>query len=164
MPTTIPIPSTRTTAADKCSGTAKNKAFFVEAAAAVPFPVYCAVLPSDWWISSGDIWPATEYNPAGIQVDYENGRGFLLTLRMGGDCDGSCRVPAGLAEAGYPRIWFGDRGAYLIYTPDPGSLTTGLITAWSPGTDDTGCILDGWGMSKATFVKIAAAMVRVSKP
>jgi hypothetical protein len=165
MPTATPIPSARTTAADKCSGTAKNKAFFVEVAANVAFDVYCVVLPSDWRIN----WGAYVLEDGGrMTVEYKNTRGFYLVLEEGSRCYGECypcSIPWCSGFPGDEHIWLGDLGAYLLLS---GKARTYIPPdnyweAFAPVGSYIIYTLEGGGMSKATFLKIAAGMVKVSK-
>ena len=52
-PTPTPTPSaTPTSPAATCTGSDTNRAFFVDSAAKLKFPVYCAVLPKGWYLKS----------------------------------------------------------------------------------------------------------------
>ncbi len=163
-PTAAPSPSAAPDAASRaqaCSGTAQFKNLFAEAASRLPFAVYCAVVPSDYWIQSGS-WES----PDGgfVETDYRNGRDFLLVLEQGNLCPtGDCEI--GLKDQG--RIWLGDMGADLFAL----SMTPNIVVAPSPtlylalarpsrGHDYA---LIGMGMSKGTFIKLAAAVVKVPR-
>jgi len=139
-------------AAAACTGTAANKAFFVEAAANLPFDVYCGVMPSGWWLESA------EYQlPGGGHLDarYKNAAGAEIDTREGHFCTAPtfCAVmgsPAGSASfGGLSGTLFVVEPYYSIVLPPP--------------TDPRYWIV-GHGMGRAKFLQIAAAFVRVPRP
>ncbi len=115
-----------------CSGNAKNKAFYADAAAAVAWTVYCPVLPKGWFIVTG------RYRLAGggrLEISYRGPNDATFTLREGafcGDPDGC--VPSGSTLGAAP---FGDLDGTLIAADDgswaivvdPGANPSWLLVA-----------------------------------
>jgi hypothetical protein len=102
-------------AAAACSGSDKNREFFEAAAAALDWTVYCAVLPSGWFVDTGG------YRQAGggrLEITYRGPGGARLELHEGAFCPdaGSC-VPTG-TESGDAAL--GDQTGTLIATDDGG--------------------------------------------
>ena len=110
-----PSESAETGAAAACTGTDENRQFFEAAAATLDWTVYCAVLPSGWFVDAG------EYRRAGggrLEIAYRGPKGARLQLREGAFCpDGAGCVPSG-TEAGDAS--FGDQAGTLISTDDGG--------------------------------------------
>jgi hypothetical protein len=154
-PTDTPTPTAApSTLASACTGTADHRAFFAEAASLLSFDVYCAALPSNWWLQ------ATQYQqPEGGQltITYKNLSGQIIEVGEGNFCssDPSCWVSTSdLGTASFGAL--------------PGSLklrTAGPVYAVyvSPGTAN-GYSVAGQGMSQSDFVVLAAMMVKVPKP
>jgi hypothetical protein len=81
-PTPVPTP-TPTSPAAGCSGSDDNRAFFAEAAAAMKWTVYCAVLPAGWHVYNGTY----AYAPDGmLEVDYQGPGTSWVTLVEGDLC------------------------------------------------------------------------------
>jgi hypothetical protein len=102
-------------AAAACSGSDKNREFFEAAAAALDWTVYCAVLPSGWFVDTGG------YRQAGggrLEITYRGPGGARLELHEGAFCPdaGGC-VPTG-TETGDAAL--GDQTGTLIATDDGG--------------------------------------------
>ena len=93
----------------------RNEAFFTDIAAAVAWPVYCAVLPSGWFVQSGS------YMLAGggrMEIGYRGPGDARLELSEGAFCgqpDGC--VPAGVDSG---ETTFGDLSATLVALDDGG--------------------------------------------
>jgi len=64
-------------AAGHCTGTAKHKAFFDDAAAALSFDVYCAALSSDWWLEGGQFFQSSG---GSLTASYQNVKGWSISL------------------------------------------------------------------------------------
>jgi hypothetical protein len=135
-----------------CTGTAEHLAFFVEAANALTFNIYCAVLPSSWWLS------AIEYRqPDGgyLTISYKNLSGGVITVGEGNFCAGAPACWASASDLGTAS--FGDKSGLLK------QLSGGQYAVFvDPGTA-SGYQITGKGMSQADFVAMAAAMVKVPK-
>jgi hypothetical protein len=135
-----------------CAGTAEHLAFFAEAAGALTFDVYCAALPSSWWLT------ATEYKQTAggyLTISYKNNGGDVITVDEGNFCAGVATCWASSSDLGSAS--FGDM---------PGSLVTlagGQYAVFVGPNTALGYQITGKGMSQASFVAIAAAMVKIPK-
>ena len=118
-PSASPSESAGPGAAAACTGSDKNREFFEAAAAALDWNVYCALLPSGWFVDSG------EYRQAGggrLEIAYRGPGGAHLELHEGAFCaDTAGCIPPG-TESG--DATFGDLAATLIATDDGGWATT----------------------------------------
>jgi hypothetical protein len=133
-----------------CSGTDKNREFFRAAAAAVNWTVYCAVLPSGWFVDSG------RYRGSGggwVEIAYKGPGGARLELHEGAFCaaaDGC--VPPG-SDSG--EAAFGDRAGTLV-TVDAGGwavvVDRGKPISW---------LAVGTGINEATFRRLGGALAIV---
>jgi hypothetical protein len=146
-----PSGSAGTGAAAACSGSDQNRLFFEEAASTLNWTVYCAVLPSGWFVDTGG------YRQAGggrLEIAYRGPGGARLELREGAFCtDGSGCVPSG-TEAG--EASFGDKTGTLISTDDGGwalVVDAGAAISW---------LAVGRGVDEAAFRAITAALSAVS--
>jgi hypothetical protein len=133
-----------------CSGTDKNREFFASAAAAVKWTVYCAVLPTGWFVDSGT------YRGSGggwLQIAYKGPSGARFELREGAFCttpDGC--VPAG-TDAGSASL--GDRSGTLVKLDSGGwavVVDRGQPISW---------LAVGTGMDQTTFQRLAGALATV---
>ena len=99
--------------ASECSGTDENLAFYAQFAQVVEWPVYCPVLPSGWFVGTGQ-WRQAD-GPR-LEISYRGPGGAGLLLQEGAYCpgDGDC-VPPG-DEVG--QTAFGDREGTLVETAD----------------------------------------------
>ncbi len=137
-------------AATECSGSDQNRDFFVDAAAALDWTVYCAKLPSGWFVDSG------EYRRAGggrLEIAYRGPGGARFELHEGAFCaaaDGC--VPGGI-EVGDAQL--GDQSGTLIATDDGG---------WALVVEGDGTIswlAIGSGMNEDAFRGFSGAVVAV---
>ena len=138
-----------TSPAAKCSGNDTNKAFFAEAAANLSFGVYCAVLPSSWWIQGG-AWKGTDGGL--LTVLYQNSAGATVYLREGSICPSWCAAAGSFLG---PAV-FGDLmligklytvgGNYILVVGPPGHPTH---------------IMSSSDVSQSQFVAWAAALRKV---
>jgi hypothetical protein len=137
--------------ASACSGTDKNREFFQSAAAAVNWTVYCAVLPTGWFVDSGT------YRGSGggwLQIAYKGPGGARLELREGAFCttpDGC--VPPG-TDSG--NAAFGDRSGTLVKLDSGGwavVVDRGQPISW---------LAVGTGLDQATFQRLVGALAIVS--
>ena len=142
-----PSPSTEPGSASACSGTDNNRTFFEDAAAAVGWTVYCAVLPAGWFVDSG------QYRGSGggrVEIAYKGPGGARFELHEGAFCSAAdgC-VPAG-SDAGDAA--FGDRTGTLV-TLDGGGwavvVDRGKSISW---------LAVGTGMDRASFERLAGAV------
>lgn len=142
-PTTAPGESPEPTEGDgpaaACSGNDDNRSFFANLAAAVPWPVYCAVLPAGWFVQQGSYRLA---NGGKLEITYAGPGGARLALSEGAFCtDGSGCVPAG-SDAGSAA--FGDREGTLVSLASGGwaiVVDRGAPLSWllvATGLDEVG--------------------------
>lgn len=145
-----PSGSAGTGAAAGCTGTDENRQFFEAAAATLDWTVYCAVLPSGWFVDAG------EYRRAGggrLEIAYRGPKGAHLQLREGAFCtDGAGCVPSG-TEAGDAS--FGDQAGTLISTDEGGwavVVDRGEAISW---------LAVGSGLDEDAFRAISSALAAV---
>jgi hypothetical protein len=151
-PAPTPTPASTAGAGIACTGTAEHLAFFAEAANALNIGVYCASLPSSWWLS------ATEYKqPDGgyMTISYKNLSGGLITVGEGNFCPGVSACWDSASDLGSAS--FGDMSGSLKMLA--GGQFAVFVNPNTPG----GYQMTGKGMSQADFVAMAAAMVKVAK-
>ena len=156
-PTTSPsdVPSSSASAnpgaADACSGTDKNREFYLSLATSVGWTVFCPVLPKNWWVNKGS------YRLAGggkLTITYTGPNGSSLALSEGNFCgtpDGC--VPSG-AEAGSAA--FGSMGGTIVALDDGGwaiVVDRGASPSW---------LLVGHGVDQAGLEAIGAALAEVA--
>jgi hypothetical protein len=133
-----------------CTGTDENRAFFLNAAQNLDWPVYCPVLPARWFVTSG------KYSGRGVgqlTIGYQGPAGATLTLQEGGFCETSdgC-VPAG-NDSGDAA--FGDRQGTLVTLDDGGyAIVVGRA-------DTPSWLAVATGMDEATFRQVAEGFVRL---
>jgi hypothetical protein len=147
-PTPSPAPSPTSPAA-ACTGTTSNNALFAQAAGAMNWTVYCAVLPSGWHVYKGGY----DYAPDGLlDVEYQGPGTSWLTLIEGNICGhgGFCAwqsmgVDQGPAAFDHlaAELWvrtanpafvaidanYGSAHEYLIHTVDVSQTTTKAFAA-----------------------------------
>ena len=133
-----------------CTGTDDNKAFFVDAAAAVDWTVLCAVLPSKWFVSEGS---RRGGGGGRLTISYKGPNGATLTLSEGAWCtDPSTCVPAG-TEVGPAKL--GPMDGTLLRLDAGGFaivVDQGEAISWMFQTS-------GIGKTKSTEFAAAAAVV-----
>lgn len=139
VPGTPDVESQVPGAADACTGTDENREFFLSVAAAVPWTVYCPVLPDGWFVDSGEYRGA---DGGRMAIAYERSGGLRLELSEGAFCETAdgC-VPPG-ADAG--TATFGDMDAALVALADGGwaiVVDRGEAVSWLAvvrGVDEAG--------------------------
>ena len=140
-------PSAAPGPAAACSGSDENRDFFRAAASVLRWTVYCAVLPSGWFVDSGQYRQASG---GWVQIAYRGPGGARLELREGAFCSaGDGCVPAG-TDAGDGQ--FGDKAGTAVALDDGGwavVVDRGEQISWlAVGTD----------LDEAAFQKIARAL------
>ncbi len=145
-----PSASAGSGAAAHCSGSDDNRLFFADAAVVLNWTVYCAVLPSGWFVDTGG------YRRAGggrLEIAYRGPGGARLELREGAFCtDGSGCVPSGTESGDAP---FGDQTGTLIATDDGGwavVVDRGAAISW---------LAVGSGIGEDQFRAITTALAAV---
>jgi hypothetical protein len=172
-PTATPEPSPETSpsssptgspgqAGSACSGTAKVKSFFADAAKHLRFDVYCAVLGPDYWAQHAEY---QRPNNGWVEVEYKNARGYQVFLVEGYGCPlDTCLAELYALLSTQPslgHIWLGDMVADLYALPVAGG-PTGYFAISHPGYGLYYLFL-GVGMSRSGFVKLAGDIVKVSR-
>ena len=145
-----PSPSAGTGSAASCSGNDDNREFFSQAAAALDWQVYCAVLPERWFVAEGS------YRTTGdgfLEIAYQGPGGARFELSQGAFCndDDGC-VPNG-DDGGSAA--FGDQSGTFV-TADDGRLAVvvdrGAERSW---------LAIGVGLDADAFRGFAAGLLRV---
>lgn len=137
-------------AADTCTGTDENRAFFAAVADAVTWPVYCPVLARRWFVDSG------QYRLAGggwLEIAYRGPDGARIALREGSYCNGDDCVASG---TGLGAADFGDLAGSLL---DIGN--GGLAILVDPDGANAWEVV-GSGLSQDALRSIAADFVLVA--
>ncbi len=150
-PSESPSESAGPSAAAGCSGSDQNREFFEAAAGALDWTVYCATLPSGWFVDSG------EYRQAGggrLVIAYRGPGGARLELHEGAFCSSAdgC-VPSGI-EVGEAQ--FGDQTGALRATDEGGWA---LVVE---GDGTIGWLAIGRGLDEEDFRSITAGLVAVN--
>ena len=148
--TSEPDPTELPASAAECTGTEENIAFYAEFAEIVDWAVYCPVLPTGWFVGTGQ-WRQAEGER--LEISYRGPRGAGLMLQEGSFCpgDGDC-VPPG-DEIG--QTAFGDREGTLVATDGGWAVVVdrGERPSW---------LLTISGVGQAAARQIAADVVEVS--
>ena len=147
-----PAPSGKAGSAGACSGNDDNRSFFMDAAAAFDWAVYCAVLPERWFVADGQYRSA---RGGWLEIFYQGPGGARFELHEGGFCDAAdgC-VPGGL-DAGSAA--FGDRSGSLVNLADGRFaivVDRGAAQSW---------LAIGEGMDVDSFKDLAAGVTRVEQ-
>jgi hypothetical protein len=138
-------------AAEACSGSDANRAFFAQAAGAVDWPVMCAVLPKGWFVSEGSYRKA---NGGKLLISYKGPGGATLSLSEGSFCtaDDGC-VPAG-GDLGDAAL--GSLGGTLVGLDDGGFaivVNRGASPSWLMVTQ---------GLDQPTTLALGDALAEVA--
>lgn len=148
-PSATPVQTPRP--ASFCSGSADNQSFFSAAAHVLSFQVYCAIVPSGWWLDTGS------YSGGKITITYKANGGKQIVLNEGAFCTtgvDACSPHQGTLGSAY----FGNLDGQLD------SLAGGGFAVYvAPGTT-RGYTATGTGITQAAFVSIVAGLSMVAKP
>jgi len=151
--TPTPAPTAAPTSpAAGCTGTAKNQAFFVEAAGVLRFQLYCAVLPKGWFIQSG------QYQNGWVDVEYKTSKGAAIEIAQGAFC-----VTTPVACSSHTSVLGTGSFGGLSGQLDLLDATPSYVIYVNPGTNRAYTIA-GKGMTKALFVSWAAHLIKVPMP
>ena len=139
-----------------CFGSLDTRDFFDAIAEAVAWPVYCAVLPSDWAVDAGA--GKNTYalaNGGRMVIGYHNGSGAHLELQEGHWCtDGATACAPMAADLG--PIAAGDLHGELV---DLGG-SDGFAVYVSPGQVPS-WTFTGTGLDEATFRSLIGSLAPV---
>ncbi len=139
--------------APACSGSDANRTFFTQAAGAMSWAVYCAVLPDGWFLETGTYRLA---EGGQLLVTYRGPADVHIAMAQGNVCDGvgaDVDVCAPRDAVIGPAV-IGDR------TGDLGRLANGLVLDVDRGANPSWRIT-GLGVTEADFLAICAAMLKV---
>jgi hypothetical protein len=156
-PTDTPAPTLPPVSAGdatKCLGWATYGAEFTKAAKSLKFnvDVYCAVLPSGWYVTTPFKWSQPKGVAGSLVVTYKRNTA-VLTVSEGNFCAGCAYVDlSDLGSASFGSLSadlkLRSTGTYALYV-NPGATVQYQMV--------------GKGMTQAAFVAMAAAMVKVPK-
>jgi len=135
-----------------CSGKASNQSFWVGTANNVPFTVYCGVVPGPWIFTSAN----STYGPTGmVTATYGTTAGAIIEIQEGTftpvSLTGCSTTATSVGNAKFGDLAgkldsFGS-GCYAVYA------TSGAYHYAATGS----------GVTQASFVSIAAALIKVPK-
>jgi hypothetical protein len=148
-PDLTPLVSGPSAAAD-CTGNDHNRNFFSTLAAAVSWDVYCAVLPSGWFVDTGNYSIASGGR---MTISYNGPSGARLELHEGAFCGDADTCALEGSEIG-PTA-FGDREGTLVATDG------GWAVVVAPGSSASWLAV-GRGMDQPAFTAIAADLAVVA--
>ncbi len=144
-------PTGQAGSADACSGTDDNRAFFAGAAKAFAGPVYCAVLPSGWFVVDGEYRRSTR--GGWLFIIYRGPGDARFELHEGAFCnDADGCVPDG-PELGSAA--FGDRSGTLV------NAGNGRYAIVVDRGDNPSWLALGDNLDVEVFKALAADLVRV---
>jgi hypothetical protein len=150
-PSETPSPSgSPTSPAAGCTGSEAHKEYFVNAAKDLPWDVYCAVLPSGWWLQQ------SEYNRADnrMAVSYTNNAGDEIVVLEGRLCDDLSTCGDGPGYVG-PTSFGGLAGELRSLGSGSGVFVS---THSVPGY-----IMYSYDISQSKLAQYAAAVIKVPK-
>ena len=146
---TEPAPSVALEPATDCTGTAGNRTFYSSVAAAVAWTVYCPVLPSGWFVETGQYRLA---DGGRLTVTYRGPDGARFTLSEGAWCaQPSCLETA--ADLGTAS--FGDREGSIA------ALSAGGYAITVDGGSPISWALVGDGLDEGSVRMFGAALIAV---
>ena len=157
--TLAPVPSMTPGPATACTGSsdpvhgAEYTAFWTAAAKALPFSVYCGVVPGGWFFN-GSTYTQPNGGHLGAKYSYKTTSGPSIQIDEGGDASKFTSVTPG---ATLGSAIFGDLPGTL-YAGSSG----GFVLQVAPGTARAYQAV-GTGVTKATFVNIVDALMKVAK-
>lgn len=134
-----------------CSGDEKNRGFFRQAAAAMTWPVYCAVLPDGWFLESGSYRLA---DGGRLEVTYRGPADVHVEIVEGNACGGSDVNACAPRDAVIGPAAFADR------TGELGRLANGLVLDVDRGATPS-WRATGLGLTEEAFRVICTAFLAV---
>ncbi len=142
-------PSSDPAAAAVCAGSDDNREFFASIADVVDWPVYCPVLPSGWFVDSG------QYRLAGggwLEIAYRGPGGARLELLEGTACTDTTCLPAGDDLGGAA---FGGLDGTMVRTAD------GRLAVVAGPSDGVTWVALGSGLAQDAFAAITSDLALV---
>jgi hypothetical protein len=154
LPSASPSDTALPDGAAACTGSDNNRAFFVNFARSIPWHVFCAVLPTGWFVSSGSNRLA---GGGRLIISYKGPAGATVTLSEGSWCtDANGCIPSGSDSGSAP---FGSLSG-LVY-----DLSASGGTGWAvvvDGGQAPSWMLETHGLDQPTTLALAAALVEVA--
>jgi hypothetical protein len=143
-------PSSGTGQAATCTGSDANRDFYADAAAALDWAVYCPVLPTGWFVNTGEY---TLRDGGRLTIAYKGPGGAQFAL----DQRDACASADGCAPAGseVEPAMFGDRSGTLL------ALDGGRLAVFAADPSGT-WLATGSGLEQSDFIGLAADLVEVS--
>ncbi len=139
--------------ADGCSGTEANRAFFAQAATAMDWSVYCAVLPDGWFLEAGSYRLA---DGGQLEVSYRGPDDAHVAVVEGN----VCADVAGDVERCAPRDAVLGQASLGDRVGDLGRLSNGLVLDVDRGATPSWRVT-GLGLDQDAFAALCAGFVRV---
>ena len=140
-----------TTPAGACSGNDDNRDFFDDAAIAMSWAVYCAVLPDGWFLETGSYRLA---DGGILEVTYRGPADARLALVEGNLCDGADVETCAPRDTVIGPASFGDRDGEL------GRFANSLVLDVDRGATPS-WRATGLGLTEEGFRALGAALIRV---
>ena len=151
-PTSGPIATAGPASACSGAASAKNEAFWADAANEVPFAVYCGVVPSGWsFMGASDAFGAS----GNVTATYTGPGTAKIVIQEGAFCT-SGAAACSPHDSVIGSANFGDLSGSLD------AVGSGFAIYVSPGTAH-GYTATGTDVSQATFVSIVGALVKIAK-
>ena len=140
-----------------CTYWSKDSAYFTNATHTLAFGYYCAVLPSGW-VLSNTAW-AKPKTGGWMTIDYHNSKKTQTVTVGEGDFCAQTADPTNCwtSSSDLGTAAFGDMTGELE------QLSDGSFAVFVNPNTKTGYQIIGKGMSQASFVAMAAAMVLMPK-
>ena len=133
-----------------CSGTDDNRTFFGNAARDLSWPVYCAALPSRWFVNAGSY---ARGSGGKLEISYKGPNNARFELHEGAFCTSAAGcVPDGNE---FGNAAFGDQTATLLH------LTDGRIAAVLDRGERISWLAIGDGLDDAQFAAFTGALIRL---
>ena len=149
-PPATEAPSAGAGSAAACTGSDANRDFYVAAAAALDWTVYCPVLPSGWFVNTGEY---TLRDGGRLTIEYKGPGGARFALDESASCVTAQGCPPNGTEVGPVEI--GDHRGTLVALDDGGFAVY--------ATDGTGAwVATSTGLDQDVFTRIAEELVEVS--
>jgi hypothetical protein len=150
--TASPTPPPAGGGVESCTGTADMRDLWKEAANNLSFDVYCAVLPSSWWVQNTE-WKGKPLTY--VTISYKNAKGWLISVGEGNFCSGAPLCWTSISDLGAAS--FGDRAGQLKLR------AAGQYAVYVDAGTTHGYQIIGQGMSQSDLVAWAAGMVKVAR-
>lgn len=148
-------PSPGASGAAGCTGSSENRDFYAAVAQAVTWPVYCAVLPSGWFLESGSY---RLRNGGHLNVTYQGPGGASVVLQEGDYCTSGASACSPRDHELGPAAYGDMQGTLVGLGPnEPGD---GYAVYVAPGQAPSWTV-SATSVDQATFTGFAAALHRV---